>query len=365
MEPLKEMFNKNFYENLGREFHKADKNFNPEKFTKEVTKNLNSMELNQRMRNTSIVMKNHLPSDYKKTIEIMKKVIPELNTGYTQLLFPDFVSLYGQENFDLSLEALRYFTQFGSSEFAIRVFLKADFDKTIKVMHGWAKDKNHHIRRLSSEGSRPRLPWSFKLDMVIENPKLTLPILEMLKQDEELYVRKSVANHLNDISKEHPKLMLEVIKNWKGTSKHTDWILKHASRTLLKQGDVNVLGHFGIKHNTDVESSGFKLLNNKIKTGEDLNFNFTLKNKGNKKVKIRIEYAVYFKIAGGKLSKKVFKISERELEKHESLDFARKHSFKIISTRKYYPGKQKMALVINGKETAPLEFVLKQISDSK
>jgi 3-methyladenine DNA glycosylase AlkC len=359
MEPLKEMFNKIFYENLAREFQKAYRNFDPKKFTADVTKDLSSMELNQRMRNTSVVLKKHLPSDYKRSLEIMKKVIPELDNGYTQLVFPDLVSLYGLENFDVSLEALKHFTAFGSSEFAIRVFLKADFDKTIKVMHGWAKDKNHHVRRLASEGSRPRLPWSFKLDRVIENPKLTLPILEILKQDEELYVRKSVANHLNDISKEHPNVMLSVIKDWKGKSKHTDWILKHASRTLLKQGNVNVLWHFGIKHNNDVETSGFKIQNKKVKTGESVEFSFTLKNKGNKKVKVRIEYAVYFRIAGEKLSKKVFKISERELEKQGSLDFSRKHSFKIISTRKYYPGIQKVSLIINGRETEPLEFTLK------
>ena len=358
MEPLKEMFSKKFYEEFANAFHKAEKNFNVKKFTGEVTKNLNLLELNQRLRNTSVVLKNYLPPDYKKTIEIMKRVAPELSAGYTQLVFPDFVGLYGKNNFDLSIEALKYFTQFGSSEFAIREFLKMDFDKTIKVMLGWAKDKNHHVRRLASEGSRPRLPWSFKLDKVIENPKLTIPILEILKNDEELYVRKSVANHLNDISKVHPKVILNIIKNWKGKSNHTDWILKHGSRTLLKQGNINALSHFGIKHNESVQSSEIKILNNKIKTGEHLQFSFNLINHANKKVKVRIEYAVYFKMANDKLSKKVFKISERELQQNETLLFNRRHSFKLISTRKYYSGTQKVALIINGKEAAPLSFEL-------
>src|SRR6185436_17872625 len=154
MEPLKEMFNKAFYEKLAKEFQKADANFNSKLFTEQVTKNLSALELNQRMRNTSVVLKTHLPADFKKAVEVMKKVIPNLNRGYTQLVFPDFVGLYGKEHVDVSLDALKYFTSFGSSEFAIREFLRMDFDRTIKVMQTWAKDKDHHVRRLASEGSR-------------------------------------------------------------------------------------------------------------------------------------------------------------------------------------------------------------------
>ncbi|MGZ4091244.1 MAG: DNA alkylation repair protein, partial [Bacteroidia bacterium] len=250
MEPLKEVFNKKFYESLAKEFKKVDKNFDAKKFVSEVTKDLDTLELNQRLRKTTEVLKKHLPQDFKKSVTVLKKVIPNIGRGYTTLVFPDYVGMYGKNDIDTSLEALKYFTKFGSSEFAIREFLKKDFNKTIRAMKQWAKDKDHHVRRLASEGSRPRLPWSFKLDKVIENPKLTLPILELLKKDEELYVRKSVANHLNDISKEHPKVVLDIVKNWKGASAHTDWILKHASRSLLKQGHTEILAHFGIKHNS-------------------------------------------------------------------------------------------------------------------
>lgn len=360
MEPLKEMFNKSFYEKLATEFQKAEKSFNKKKFVTEVTKDLAALELNGRLRNTSVVLKQHLPADYKRSIEIMKEVIPKMHGGYANLVFPDFVGLYGKDHFDFSLEALKYFTQFGSSEFAIREYLKSDFDRTIKIMRKWAQDKNHHVRRLASEGSRPRLPWSFKLDKVIENPKLTLPILEQLKEDEELYVRKSVANHLNDFSKEHPKLLLEIVKNWKGKSKHTDWIIKHGSRTLLKKGDAKVLAHFGIKHDPSVELKNFKLLTPTIKVGEYIPFYFDLNNKSSKKINTRIEYAIYFKIANGTYSKKVFKISERELEGKQTLKLERKHSFKLITTRKYYPGTQKVALIINGKESGALNFELKK-----
>jgi 3-methyladenine DNA glycosylase AlkC len=289
----------------------------------------------------------------------MKKVIPQMPRGYTNLLFPDFVGLYGKEHFDLSMQALKYFTSFGSSEFAIREYLRLDFDKAIKIMKDWASDKDHHVRRLASEGSRPRLPWSFKLDKVIEDPSVTFPILDRLKEDEELYVRKSVANHLNDISREHPDFVLDVVKKWKGRSKHTDWIIKHGSRTLLKKGNLKVLAHFGVKHNDAIKLEGFRVLTPKVKTGNRLKFEFRLKNSSEKKIKVRIEYAVYFLVANGSLSKKVFKISERDLPAKGILDFEKEHDFKRITTRKYYPGVQKISVIINGKESPQLKFELK------
>ncbi len=138
---LKEMFNKKFYERIGSEFSKADKNFHADKFVKDVTKNHEQLSLNERMRATSLTLKKHLSSDYKKSIAILFKVIPTLERGYTSLVFPDFVGLYGHDDFNISMEALNYFTKFGSSEFAIREFLKRDFNKTISVMNKWAEDK--------------------------------------------------------------------------------------------------------------------------------------------------------------------------------------------------------------------------------
>lgn len=353
------MFNREFFKILGTEFNKVYPEFDKASFYKKVTNDLDALELNQRMRKASMVLKDHLPEDFKSTMAIMKKVIPNMKRGYTNLLFPDYVGLYGKKNISTSLDALKYFTQYGSSEFAIREFLKQDFDATIKVMHEWAKDKNHHVRRLASEGCRPRLPWSFKLDEVIKDPKKTFSILEILKNDEELYVRKSVANHLNDFSKEHPEFLVNVIKQWKGQSKHTDWIIKHGSRTLLKRGHVKALEHFGVKHNEDIKTKNFKILSPKIKVGDELMFEFALSNQGNSSVQVRIEYVIYFKISNGSLSKKVFKISERSLDAKQQLNFQKKHSFKKMTTRKYFSGEQKIALIINGKEGKPLSFDLK------
>ncbi|MHA4807292.1 hypothetical protein ACX0G9_04275 [Flavitalea flava] len=158
MDPLKEMFNREFYLNFAGVLERTEKNFNAKAFVREVTDGLGALSLNGRLRNTAIVLKKHLPFTYKQTIEILYRAAPSLPGGYTALVLPDFVGLYGKEDVGLSLEALKYFTVFGSSEFAIREFLRTDLARTIAVMEKWAEDRSAHVRRLASEGSRPRLP---------------------------------------------------------------------------------------------------------------------------------------------------------------------------------------------------------------
>jgi 3-methyladenine DNA glycosylase AlkC len=349
MEPLKELFNKKFYIHFSNEIQKVFKNFDSVNFLKEVTHNLESLSLNERMRNTSIVLKEYLPKDYKKAIEILYKVIPNTQRGYTNLVFPDFVGLYGHDHSDISLEALKHFTQFGSSEFAIREFLKRDFTKTIKVMNQWAKDKNTHVRRLASEGSRPRLPWSFKLDDVIKDPKSTQSILETLKADEELYVKKSVANHLNDLSKDNTQHMLQLIKSWDKTNAHTSWIVKHASRTLIKKGNVESLAIFDFEKDPKIKLENFKIINPKLKLGENLEFKFDLISEKSKDQKLVIDYIIHYCKKGNELTKKVFKLKELTLKPKEKISITKKQLIKDFSTRKHYAGKHFVEIQINGK----------------
>lgn len=355
---LKELFNKAFYENLALEFNKADKNFNAGKFVKDVTGNMDELSLNERMRNTSIVLKKHLPADFKKSIGIMQKVIPNMNTGYTTLVFPDFVGVYGHDNFDASMEALNYFTQFGSSEFAIREFLKRDFAKTIKVMNQWAADKNHHVRRLASEGSRARLPWSFKLDEVINNPKTTQSILEKLNADTELYVKKSVANHLNDISKDNPDWMLKLVEGWDKQNAHTAWIIKHACRTLIKKGNKQTLSLFEFEKNAKVQVNNLKLSTRKLKIGETMQFELDVVSDKNKTQKLVIDFVVHYVKKSGELSPKVFKLKELELKANETVRIVKKHRFENFTTREHYAGKHMLEIMVNGNILASSSFDL-------
>lgn len=358
MEPLKEMFNRAFYENFANEFAKADKDFNAKKFLKEVTENISDLSLNQRMRRTSEVLRANLPKDYKKTIAIMEKVIPHTKRGYTNLVFPDFVGLYGHEDFNISMEALKLFTKYGSSEFAIREFLKRDFNKTIKVMQAWSKDKDAHVRRLSSEGSRPRLPWSFKLDEVIKNPKVTSEILETLKEDEELYVRKSVANHLNDITKENADYMLELVNSWDKKNPHTAWIIKHASRSLIKKGHAGSLSVFDFEKNVKVRIENFKKDKSKLKLGESMKFGFDLISEKATLQKLVVDYIIHYRKKSGELSAKVFKLKEVELKPKEKLSISKSQVFKDFTTRKHFAGKHELDIQVNGKILFKSDFTI-------
>lgn len=357
-EPLKEMFNLKFYRRLAEEFSRVDKGFSVEQFVKDVTVDLERLSLNERMRRCSVVLRKHLPENYEQAIKIMVDVIPQLDRGYTTLLFPDFVGQYGTLHFEASMEALKYFTKFGSSEFAIRVFLKKDFEKTLGVMYSWAEDKDLHVRRLASEGSRPRLPWSFKLDEIIRNPKHTIPILERLKSDPELYVRKSVANHLNDVSKEHPDTVLELLNQWKGQSRNTDWVIKHGARTLLKKGNQSILDIFGVSQSEHLILKDFTLKQEHVNMGKELSFSFIIENQNPNPVNARVEFGMYFRKKDASLSKKVFKIGEKLFSGQESRSWLKTYSFKPITTRVYHSGIHEISIIVNGKESERRQFTL-------
>ncbi len=358
MEPLKEMFNKQFYQHFATEFGKADKNFNAAAFVKEVTDNIGPLSLNERMRKTSYTLKKYLPQDYKKAIAVMRKVIPHTRGGYTNLVFPDYVGLYGHDDINTSLEALKYFTTFGSSEFAIREFLKRDFKTTIKVMQTWAKDKDPAVRRLASEGSRPRLPWSFKLDDVIKDPKSTQSILETLKADEELYVKKSVANHLNDHSKDNTDFMLKVLKSWDKKNPHTAWIVKHASRSLIKKGNNASLALFDFEKDVKITLEKFKILDQKLKLGQNLAFEFDIVSQKNKDQKLVVDYIIHYQKKGKELSEKVFKLKEINLKPKEKVHITKKQLIKDFTTRKHFAGEHLLEIQVNGKVYGKLRFYL-------
>jgi 3-methyladenine DNA glycosylase AlkC len=230
----------------------------------------------------------------------------------------------------------------------------------IKQMHNWSFHENHHVRRLASEGARPRLPWAIALQELKKDPTPILPILDNLKNDTSEYVRRSVANNLNDIAKDHPDLVLSIAKQWKGISKETDAVIKHGCRSLLKQGHVEILKYYALNGSNDIEISDFKILTPEIKVGDSLEFSFTLHNTGTTTERIRLEYAIYYVKQNGKFSKKIFKISERLILPKEKCEVLRRHSFKIITVRKFYTGQHRLSIIINGQEGKIRKFKLKE-----
>ncbi len=313
-------------------------------------------ELKARMRHVAICLGQTLPKSYPQALKILKEVAPQ-SKGFDSMVFPEFVQVYGLEDWERSLPALEFFTRFGSSEFAVRPFLHQAPERAMPVVLKWAESPNHHVRRLASEGCRPRLPWAMALPKFKADPSPVLPVLEKLKDDESEYVRKSVANNLNDISKDHPELMIEICERWFGHSPRTDWIVKHACRGLLKSRHERALTLFGFGDNGQVEVANFKLGKKRLQIGEDLNFAFELQVSGSGERKLRLEYTIDFVKANGKTSKKVFQISEKSYSAGV-YPVRKKHATADLTTRKHYPGRHQLAVVVNGKELAALDFDL-------
>lgn len=357
MTALKNVIDKKFFHTLANLLSKELPSLNTEQFIQTGTKDIDSLELKHRIRHTTKVLHQFLPKDYRKSVEILKNVSLNFN-GLPHFVFPDYVGQYGLEDFDYSLESLKFFTERSTSEFAVREFLRVDFDKTLSVMKKWSTDKNYHVRRLSSEGCRPRLPWSFQLKNLIKDPSPVVPILENLKADEELYVRKSVANHLNDISKDHPQFVLDLLKKWDLTNERTAWIAKQATRTLIKKCHPGSFALLGFNPNIEIEVEDFKLSKKKIQLGESITFSFVVRSTTFKDQKLSIDYVVHYVKKSGKLSPKVFKLKNIELAGKDEIKITKKHNFKNFTTRVHYEGEHKIEIVINGKSVTTQKFNL-------
>ncbi|MCB9163106.1 MAG: DNA alkylation repair protein [Flavobacteriales bacterium] len=357
-EPLKEMFNRAYFERLAREVERAAPQLWRSALLKDLLNGNEQRELNARLRHTSDVLRTHLPQDFREAIALLKKVAPRMPKGYTALLYPDFIGQHGLNDPAFSLEALKHFTTYGSSEFAVREFFRRDPQGTLQVMRAWAEDEDEHVRRLASEGSRPRLPWSFRLDAVMKDPTLTTPILERLRADDSLYVRKSVANHLNDIGKDHPDHMLGILRSWDRALPQTAWIAKHASRTLIKAGNVDALALFAFDSNVMVRVEALELSPERLKLGEVLMFSFSLVSEAAREQQLVIDYAIHYRKANGGNSRKVFKLKEITLGPRASVGITKRQRFIDFSTRKHYAGEHSMEILVNGNVMARAAFQL-------
>ena len=355
-ELLKNVFDRKFIKSLADNLKQSYPKFDETVFIKGIfTQDWPEKALKQRMRHISENMQRGLPSDYKKAISLLKPVSNKY-TGLEHMVFPDFIELCGIDDLPTSIEAMEHFTENSSSEFPIRFFIIKYEKQMLAQMKKWANSKNEHLRRLASEGCRPRLPWAIGLPKYKDNPSAILPILETLKEDESEYVRRSVANNLNDISKDNPKVVIEIAKKWKGLSPETDKLVKHGCRTLLKQGDQKTIKLFGFREPKDIQLKKFKVTK-EIKMGEEIEFAFTLNTDKKRLGLLRVEYIIEFVRQNNKTGKKVFKISEGRYAENER-NITKKHSFKPISTRKYYAGKHSISVVVNGIVLSTKKFIV-------
>ena len=343
-----------FADNIKKQYAAFDKS----KFLKLIYNNTwESLELKEKMRHTTQCLHEVLPDNYVETLVILIKAAPDIK-GFEAMALPDYVEVYGMNDWEESLNALGEFTRYSSSEFAIRPFLKQDAALVMHYMKIWAKSKHANVRRFASEGCRPRLPWAMALPKFKKDPTLVLEVLEILKDDNSEFVRKSVANNLNDISKDNPEIVLEYATAWIGKSKNTDWIVKHGLRSLLKQGNTEAMRLFGFSDPENLEIKNLQTDKSSYKIGETMFFSFLLVNKEAAKCKVRLEYGFDFMKANGKQSRKIFQIVEKSFHPGESR-IERKYSFKNMSTRKHYPGEHRITIIVNGHEKMSKTISLK------
>ncbi|OXG06657.1 3-methyladenine DNA glycosylase AlkC [Flavobacterium araucananum] len=361
---IKDIYSVSFYEKFGQAVAEVHSAFDKQKFIKAIYEDdFAQKEWKDRMKHTTVVLHQFMPENFPEAVATIDKIIENLKKNkFTDgnlafIFFADYIETYGLDDFKTSVKAFVSITQFISCEFAVRPFILKYKEKMIDEMVQWSLHENHHVRRLSSEGSRPRLPWAMAIPFLKKDPASILPILENLKYDPSEYVRRSVANNLNDIAKDNPQIVLEIAGKWRGTSPETDAIIKHGARTLLKQGHPEILSHYGLE-SINIELSSFEIKTPIVRIGDYLQFQFYLNNKNQEAKTVRLEYAVHYKKAKGHLAKKVFKISEKSYQPNQFVKVDRNQSFKIITTRVFHTGIHQLSVIINGTESEVLEFEL-------
>lgn len=304
------------------------------------------LSLKAKMRHITQALHEVLPADFPRALGILRQIAPRYQ-DFDGMVFSDYVALYGHDHWDMSLAALREFTQHVSAEFAIRSFLRHDATRALATMRVWAGDSQAAVRRLASEGCRPRLPWGVSLPAFKRDPRPLLPILEQLKDDPDEAVRRSVANNLNDIAKDNPGWVLDLAEQWYGRSPRVDSVVKHGCRTLLKRGNARALSLFGFAAPEQVEINYLALRPARAAIGESVTLSYDLNIKADDAVSLRLEYAVLFVKAYGKTSRKVFHQRERHFAPGRH-SITTKHSFRDLSTRRHYPGEHIFEVIVNG-----------------
>lgn len=365
-----ELFNTDRANYLAQLFAAADDAFDARGFVRDSVKPFKQLELKERIVHMAATLKVYLASDFRIAAkQIVSALPPPLDPSKTDDDFGDFIFApvgefvvrngMAKKHLKLSLRTLKALTQRFSMEDAIRAFINAHTDETLKELGKWATDKNYHVRRLVSEGTRPLLPWSKRLTIDAKSP---LPLLDILYADQTRYVTRSVANHLNDVAKVHPKLVLATLKRWKehGSQdpKELQWMSKHALRTLVKQGNPQALRFLGFRPNPSIKVTNVELEKTDVKPGDAVEFSFEVT--ASRDESLMIDYVIDFVKANGTVSPKVHKIKQVDVKRGDSLSIRKRHILRAgATTYTLYPGTHRLTLQINGRRYGGATFELK------
>lgn len=363
MEPFKNLMSEGVVRLLAFHLGKSLDGFDADRFIASIVPQLEPLELKERVQMISDHMLNVLPTNAEaRNATLVGMLHPDKHTsaskdsdtdgmcGWGVWPLTDVIGRAGLDAFDHSMDTLREITMRGTSEFDVRPFIASDPDRALMAMQIWAHDENEHVRRLASEGSRPRLPWGMRLHALVEDPTKTLPILETLRDDPSEYVRRSVANHLNDIAKDHPDLVADIAADWMtNASKDREKLVRHACRSLIKQGHSRTLAVFGVLP-PQITTPKIEITTPIVTMGEALEFHLTFTSQAPRPQKLIVDYVVHHRKANDTLAPKVFKWKQLTVQPGEQIQATRRHPIRPITTRKYYSGEHAVSLRINGQD---------------
>ncbi len=366
MEPFKNWLNPKVAEQIAMAIKRNQKSFDQLTFLKNINKELENLELKERVHFLSEKLHAHLPKNQQKATVLLVGALKRNDQDQVGLsgvaLWPltHYISIYGLEYFDQSMEALKEMTKLFTSEFAVRAFFLQDQKRFLKIIKEWMKDDNEHVRRLVSEGLRPLLPWGVKLEAVARDPMITWGILDALKNDPSEYVRKSVANHINDHTKNHPEFVIEKLMQWHLSEKKTkevDWVIRHGSRSLIKKGYLKSFVFHGVEGQL-IEVGQQKILTKKVNLGESLKVRLVVENKSHKIATVILDHEIYLLKKNKSHTIKIFKGKKIKLAANQSCQLELKIPLKAVTTRVYYPGRHYWNVKINGVNQTRLPFEL-------
>ena len=358
------LFNKDKVQHLAELIFSIHPDFNKIDFVNDVIIKFPDLELMGRVHHIVEIYHKYLPENYPDSLEILLKSLPpELDPNNQDNDFWDFiyapyshfVSKYWCEKkyLDISLRALKEMTKRFSCEFAIRKFINEFEDETCDALITWSTDNNYHVRRLSSEWCRANLPWWTKIWL---DYKKAIPIVDNLYSDNTRYVTRSVANHLNDISKKDPQLVTDTLKRWKKAgAKDIDYIISHSTRSLVKSWDPATLELLWFSPDPNIVFENFSIHNTQLQVPTDLDFSFDII--CDTKQNLIIDYKLYFRNKSWKLVPKVFKIKKWEFQ--WTTHISKKHPLKLMTTKALYPWKHFVEVMINWKSCWKKSFELK------
>lgn len=329
--------------------------FDKKKFQKLALNNIEQFEFNRRVQNFAAALAQTLPAEYPVAVGILTDSLPDplpdcesVTDGWLQWPLGQFIADYGTDHFEPSMLAMKELTRRFSAEYAVRPFVERYPEQTFARLQQLTTHECPHVRRWCSEGTRTRLPWGRKLVQLIDNPKPVWPILEALKDDPELYVRRSVANNLNDLSKDHPQQVLKRVKQWsRKASDERQWLIKHGLRGLIKQGHPEALAIIGYTKPNKLDAK-LALKPKKVAIGESVVMSVQLHNGSNKPQSLLVDYVVHYVRKTTATGEKVFKWKTLTLAPGEAICIEKKHALKATTIRALYPGVHLVELQING-----------------